>query len=342
MRQATRCYRLFVGIDISARTFTVALMQSGEIPSQAQTFDQTHSGFNQLQRQLLSLEPDPTAILVVMEATGTYWMRLALALVNAQIAVAVINPAQAHDFAKALLKRSKTDAIDAQSLAELAARLQPHPWTPPPPVSTELQQRLTHRDALVDIRTQLRNQLHALERQPVVIESVRTRLQELIATLNEQIAEVEQEIEAALQQDAAWASAAAHLASIKGLGMLTIAWLLTATTNFTLTPTPEAAANYTGLVPQQRQSGTSVRGRARIGHSGHARLRRALYMATLSAIQHNPVIKAFYQHLIAKGKAKKVAVCAAARKLLRIAWAVASKKQAFDPDYAQRHVARAA
>jgi transposase len=87
-------------------------------------------------------------------------MRLATDLVGA--AVSVINPAQAHDFAKALLKRSKTDAIDAQTLAELAARLQPARWTPPPAIYTELRQRLVHRDALVDIRTQFRNQLHAL------------------------------------------------------------------------------------------------------------------------------------------------------------------------------------
>jgi transposase len=182
-------------------------------------------------------------------------MRLAFALIDAQIAVSVINPAQAHDFAKALLKRSKTDAIDAQTLAELAARLQPQPWTPPPPVSTELQQRLVHRDALVDARTQFRNQLHALERQPIIIESVQTRLQELIATLNDQIAEVEQEISAALEQDEAWAAATAHLATIKGLGIQTIAWMLTATCNFQLTVTPEAAANYAGLVPQQGLSG---------------------------------------------------------------------------------------
>jgi len=95
-----------------------------------------------------------------MEAAGSYWMRLALALCDAHIAVSVINPAQAHDLGKALLKRSKTDAIDAQTLAELAVRLQPQPWTPPPAVSTELQQRLVHRDALVDARTQFRNQLH--------------------------------------------------------------------------------------------------------------------------------------------------------------------------------------
>jgi transposase len=170
----------------------------------------------------------------------------------------------------------------------------------------------------------------------------RTRLQELIATLSEQISEVEQEIRAALEQDAAWAAAAAHLSTIKGLGTLTIAWLLTATCNFKLTATPEAAAQYAGLVPQLRESGRSVRGQASIGHSGHARLRQALYMATLSAIQHNPLIKALYQRLIAKGKAKKVAICAAARKRLRIAWAVATRKQSFDPAYPGHRAARAA
>ena len=138
-----------------------------------------------------------------------------------------------------------------------------------------------------------------------------------------------------LQQDQAWAAAAARLATVSGLGTLTIAWILTTTINFRLTATPEAAANYAGLVPQLRQSGTSVRGRPRIGHSGNARLREALSMATLSAIQHNPVIRVFYQRLIAAGKPKKVAVCAAARKLLRIAWAVGTKGDVFDPAYGQ-------
>ena len=86
-----------------------------------------------------SLEPEVEAILVVMEATATYWMRLATFLVEANIAVSVSNPVQAHDFAKALLKRSKTDAINAQTLAELGARLQPARWSPTPAVYTELQ-----------------------------------------------------------------------------------------------------------------------------------------------------------------------------------------------------------
>ena len=159
LRQAARPYHLFVGIDVSAKTCTVATRRATPPAMRAVTIAQTPVGFAQLEQQLLALEPDPTAILVVMEATGTSWMRLALHLVAATIAVAVVNPAQAHDFAKALLRRGKTDAIDACTLAELAARLQPQPWTPPPPVAVEVHQRLTHRDALVDARTQFRNQL---------------------------------------------------------------------------------------------------------------------------------------------------------------------------------------
>ena len=101
---------------------------------------------------------------------------------------------------------------------------------------------------------------------------MRTRLQDLIATLTEQSTEVEQEISAALERDAAWAAAAAYLGSIKGLGAVTIAWLLTATCKFKLTATPEAATKHAGLVPQLRESGSRVRGRPSIGHSGHARL----------------------------------------------------------------------
>jgi transposase len=172
----------------------------------------------------------------------------------------------------------------------------------------------------VAARTQFRNQLHALLQHPVVIESVQARLERLIAGLDQEITTLEQEIASALGQDAAWAAAAARLATIKGLGTLTIAWVLTTTINFTLTLTPDAAANYAGLAPQMRQSGSSVRGRPRVGHGGNARLRRAVYMASLSAIQHNPVIKAFYSRLRAAGKPRKMALCAAARKLLRIAW----------------------
>jgi transposase len=325
-------YQLFVGVDIAATSFTASWRSAQGQLSRPITFEQTPQGFTALQQQLLATGSAAT-ILVVLEATGTYWVALATILAQAGFAVSVINPSQAHAFAKALLKRAKTDAIDAQTLAELAARLQPAPWTPPPAIYAELQQRLAQRDALVDLRTQLRNQRHALLQQPVVIASVRERMDVLIHTLTEQIAAVETELATAVQQDDAWAAAAARLQSITGIGLLTACWLLVSTLNFTLCPTPEAATSYAGLAPHPRHSGTSVRGRVAIGQAGNARLRRALYLATLSATQHNPVIQAFYDRLRRAGKPAKVARCAAARKLLHIAWALVTKERDFDPSY---------
>ena len=128
-------------------------------------------------------------------------------------------------------------------------------------------------------------------------------------------------------------TAAARLETIPGVGVLTAAWLLVTTLNFTSCATPDEATAYAGLAPHPYQSGTSVRGRPAIGHTGNGRLRKALYLATLSAAQYNPVIKEFYDRLRAAGKPPKVARCAAARKLLHIAWAVATKGQSFDPRF---------
>ena len=120
------------------------------------------------------------------------------------------------------------------------------------------------------------------------------------------------------------------------IGLVTAAWLLVSTLNFALCAGPEALTAYAGLAPVPRESGRSSRGRPRIGHDGSGRLRPALYLATLSAARYNPAIKAFSQRLRAAGKPKKVARCAAARKLLHQAWALGSKRQRFDPGYQQQ------
>jgi transposase len=247
----------------------------------------------------------------------------------------VINPSQAHHFAKALLKRAKTDAIDAQTLAQLAMTLQPEPWMPPPQIYYELQQRLAQRDDLLNLRQQVRNQLHALIQHPEVIEPVRLRMECLLSTFQLQIDEIEVEITAALNQESAWAAAAERLQSIKGVGWVTAAWTLVTTLNFTACDSVDSLTAYAGLAPMPRQSGSSVWYRPSIGHSGNGRLRTAYYMATLTAARFNPAIKTFYSRLIAAGKPEKVARCAAARKLLHIAWAVVKKDQPFDPNYAQ-------
>ena len=149
--------------------------------------------------------------------------------------------------------------------------------------------------------------------------------------------EIEDALKSLLLEDPTWAASYHSLASIPGVGVVTAAWLLTATVNFTGCATAEQAVAYAGLAPHPRYSGTSQHRHTGIGNGGHVRLRTALYMATLSAAQHNPVIRTFYRRLLERGKPHKVARCAAARKLLLIAWAVVTKQQMFDPHYEQSH-----
>ncbi len=332
MEHDTASYQLYVGIDIAATTFTAAWMLPGASPTPPVTHPQRPEGFASLQRQLAATGSAPAATLVVLEATGSYWVALAVTLHTAGYAVSVINPLQAHHFAKAQLRRAKTDPLDAQNLAQLAAALQPAVWTPPPAVYHEVRQRLTARDALVAMRQQTRNQRHALVQWPVVVASVQQHLDDVIAMLDARIADLEVEIATVLQASD-WAESLACLTSAPGIGMLTAAWLLVSTMNFTLCATPEAATAYAGLAPMPHTSGTSVRGQARIGHGGHGRLRTALYMATLAAVRHNPVLKTFYTRLRAAGKPSKVARCAAARKLLHLAWALVTKQQRYQSNY---------
>ncbi len=277
----------------------------------------------------------PADTLIAMEATGSYWIALAVTLHAAGYPVSVINPLQAHHFAKAQLRRAKTDALDAQDLARLAAALRPPVWTPPPAVYHEVRQRLLVRDGLVTMRQQARNQLHALSQWPVVVAAVEQQLTAVIADFDARIAVLEGEITASPAANA-WGDSLGgrslgSITSAPGIGPLTAAWLLVTTLNFTFGETPEAVVAYAGLAPMPRQSGTSVRGIAQIGHSGNGRLRTAAYLATLSAVRYNPMLRAFYQRLRAAGKPVKVARCAVARKLLHLAWALVTKRQRFDP-----------
>jgi transposase len=279
----------------------------------------------------------PAHVLVVLEATSTYWVRLACALHAADYAVSVVNPKQAHDFAKALLQRSKTDPLDAAVLAQLGAKLTPARWTPPPAIYQEFQQRLAERDHLLVLRQQILNQHHALLHEQHPVSSVLRRQLDLVATLDEQLATVEAELTTLVAADSDWATSVRLLQSIPGVGLITAAWVVVATLNFSSCPDAARATAYAGLAPQLRQSGTSVRGRATIGRTGDSRLRTALYMATLTAARYNPAVKALYERLRAAGKPVKVARCAAARKLLHQIWAIGTSQRPFEATYHITH-----
>jgi transposase len=175
----------------------------------------------------------PNQTLIVMEATGIYWMAVATFLAREGYAVSIVNPSQAHHFAKALLKRAKTDAIDAQTLTQLAALLQPALWVPPPAIYEELEQRLTQRDTLL----LLRGQLHALRHNPVVVVQVESRKEALDQMLTAQITEIEAELIAFLSAesvempthdsvDQSWIRNIIRLQTIPGVGLITAMWIV--------------------------------------------------------------------------------------------------------------------
>lgn len=334
--KAKTAYEWYCGIDIAARSLTAATCRRDENPSRALSYSQTPESFAALLKHLRD-RTGPTApaqILVVMEATGTYWIELATYLHGQGFAVSVINPKQAHNFAGAIGLKPKNDLLDAQMLARLAATLQPACWNPPPPIYRELYQRLSHRASLMQARQQFRNQLHALSvAQPV--EAVVQSLQNLIESLTERIKQLDKEIASIIKLDSQWAASISLLQTINGIGWVSACWLVAVTLNFTTCESAEALTHYAGLAPVERWSGSSVRPRPTIGGGGHSGLRAVLYMAAGSAMRFNPVIKTYTHHLREEeGKAYKVARCAAARKLIHLSFAVVKTGVPFDPAYA--------
>jgi transposase len=322
--------QVFVGVDIAAASFAASWTLGGPPRERAQTFAQPPDGYRAFQTAVLQTGGPPSATLVVLEAPGSYWITLAVTLHQAGYAVSVIHPAHAHAFARSLPRRAKTDAPDAHLPAQCAHERQPPRWAPPEQVYPELRQRRLVRDGLLTMRQQTRNQRHALQHWPMHSAGALDPLDAVIADLATRIAPLEDEL-ATVLRDGAWAESAALLGTIPSIGLVTGAWLPVATVNVAACAAAEGAAAYAGLAPLAHESGTRVRGRAQIGHGGHARLRTARYWATLTAARCNPVIRAQYERLRAAGQPAQVARWAAARQLLHLAYAVVTKKRAFDP-----------
>lgn len=301
---------VFIGIDVSSQTLEVASS------SQAKTWQIANeaTGIEQLVSQTLALTP----ALVVLEATGGYEFEAACALQAAGLAVAVVNPRTARDFARAMGALAKTDALDARMLAAFARVLHQHPERErfvKPLADAELQQL----QALVLRRRQLVQMLTA-ERQRLRLAhaAARPSIERVIEFLKQEIGDSEAEVAAHVQRH--HAQLAQALASVPGIGAASVAVLLAELPELGKLDRRRIAA-LVGVAPLNRDSG-QMRGQRCIW-GGRADVRRTLYMATLVAVRHNPALKACYERLLAVGKRKKVALVACMRKLLTMLNAIA-------------------
>ena len=289
---------VFVGIDVSRDRLDIHILPEGE--SRSVSYDET--GLNAVVA-LLRERP----CLVVLEATGGLQARAAVMLAAAGLLVAVVNPRQVRDFAKATGRLAKTDALDAMAIAHFAQAVRPEPRPLADAERQELIDLVARRRQLVEMRAAEKM------RRSRMAQALRKRLDEHIAWLTSAIDDLDLEIGTTLRQSRVWRVEDDLLAKVPGLGPVTRATLLAKLPELGKLGRRQIAA-LVGLAPFNHDSGTQ-RGRRAI-RGGRADVRTVLYMATVSAIRCNPIIKTFYQRLRSAGKAPKVAITACMRKLL--------------------------
>ncbi len=291
-----------VGIDVSKDRLDVAVRPSGEVFA----VERNAAGLDGLAARLREIAPH----VVALEATGGFETVAAASLSAAGFPVVVVNPAQIRAFAKALGQRAKTDPIDAAVIARFAEATRPEP-RPLPDEATRLLADLVGR------RRQIVEMIGA-ERQRerrMTTPHLRKSIARLLKALEKELASVDRDIDDAVRGSPAWRDKEDLLASVPGIGSIIARTLIAELPELGQLGRKQIAA-LAGLAPFARQSG-QWRGRSFIG-GGRTAVRTALFMGAMVAKQHNPVLKAFFNRLVAAGKPKMVALIAVARKLLTI------------------------
>ena len=304
----------FVGLDIAKDRIEVSVRPTAD----RWQADQTDRGIEALVARLVALTP----ALVVVESTGGYETAVVTALAVAQVPIAVVNPRQVRDFAKALGRLAKTDTIDAAVLALFAERVRPEVRWLPDEAHQELVALVTRRRQLLDMLTAERNRLATARR------SVRPSVQQHVRWLERRIHDADADLTTTIRQSPLWRATDDLLRSVPGIGPITSSLLIALLPELGALSRREIAS-LVGVAPLNQDSGQH-RGR-RIVWGGRASVRAPLYMATLVATRHNPVIRTFYHRLRAVGKPPLVAIVAAMRKLLTILNAMVRHQQPWQP-----------
>jgi transposase len=314
-----------VGIDVGASELVVVIRKNGTT-RKARSFANTAADHARLIR---ALAPFPDVI-VCLEATGLYHLDLAVALHDAGLSVMVLNPKVSHHFAKVLLKHSKTDAVDADTLAQYAERMPYQAWTRPDNAVLSLRLYARRINALTHQKVMAKNQRHALSVTQGTPEAVARDVALAIAQLEARIKVLSREARAFIDAQASLRQPLAWLMTIKGVAQASAIALLGELLLLPPGLTPKQWVKFAGLDPKHFRSGTSVDKRARISKAGNRYIRQALYMPALSAKAHDPYVKGFFEHLLAAGKTKMQAVCAVMRKLLHAMHGMLTHRQPFD------------
>lgn len=293
---------VFVGIDISKDRLDVHLRPSGE----AFCVPRDGKGLDELSARLAGL----SVALIVLEATGGFETTVAAALAGAGLPLCVVNPRQIRDFARAMGRLAKTDALDAEAIALFAERIRPEARPVPEPEAARLAGLVARRRQIVEMIGMETNRGRR-----TADKRLAKKIDRHVAFLEKELAEIDRDIGTGIKGSPVWREKEILLKSVPGIGDVTARTLLAEMPELGGIDRRKLAA-LAGVAPVNRDSGT-LRGHRTIA-GGRTSVRNVLYMAALVAIRHNPVFKAFYQRLTKRGSPKKLAIVAVIRKLLTV------------------------
>lgn len=315
------------GIEVSAASLLAGLEREGS-PRTRHEFPNTTEGHQALVNWVVA---PGRPLRVVMEATGLYGLDLALRLdAEASLELMIANPRAVRHFAHALMKRSKNDPIDTDVLVEFTRRMPFQPWVRPSSAALALH-ALAHRlESLTEMHSAEKNRLHAAQLSPALPAAIVRDLQRSLRSLERALDRITRQAVQVIGQDPGLNLRYQLLLSACGIGPTSAVQILAQLAVLAPNLDVRQWVAQAGLDPRQYSSGTSVHKKTRISKTGNRHLRRALYMPALVAIVHEPHLRAFYQHLLARGKTKMQALVAVMRKLLHAIFGMFKHHQPFD------------
>ena len=316
----------YTGIDISKAFFDAAIADSDKYRHYRFSNDET--GF------LALLEVLPNESQVIMEAPGPYYLRLACYLHNKGVAVSVINPLVIRRFCQMRMTRAKTDKKDAVMISRYAKAERPALWQPPQAYVIALQQMEALITGLHQEHTAVNNQLLSFGSTGMLDENVEALMQNELRHKQELIERLTREMEELAKKH--YSRMLADLESIPGIGRKTAMSLIVVSGGFNRFDDYRKLSSYIGICPRIFESGSSVKGKARICKMGMSRIRAMLYICSWSARRCNKACRELYDRLLAKGKAKKLALIAVANKLIKQAFAIAKNQVVYQENYLKK------
>lgn len=309
----------YIGIDISKLSFDVAIKIENEKYSHFK-FSNDNEGFIKFSALL-----NQDYAICVMEASGPYYLKLATFLFNRKISVCVINPLVIRRFSQMRMSRTKTDKKDAVMIAEYGKNQTPNLWKLEAEYVLEIKQMHAYVEQMNKSRTGLIRQREAFKYNAVESLALKESLEKMILLLETEIALIENKMIAIIKDQ--HNELFQQLKSIPGIGIKTAMLLIVISGGFTKFDNARQLSSYVGISPRIFESGTSVKGKSKICKMGMSRIRAMLYVCSWSAKKCNSACKDLYDRLVEKGKAKKIALIAVANKLLKQAFALASKNE---------------